>query len=685
MKISTLTPAKVRGEGQLGFRHLDGHREQRNIDYTLLKGRHYLARAGNFLSLRGDRQPVNLLQQLVRTLTPFLAINAPLADVTPLRADLEFESQVRKQIFDTDAQKMKLHEVYQDAVNEAILSGVAFTLNGLKSGGDVYTAGNRRLSMGQEFCRVLDMDDIALDPNAKTLDGLRFFMHRYPISREDALDGVSDGCFGAIPGDYQDGVLPNPNIATPEEAAQIINACTAVENLGRRGDRVDQNDGEWATYGDRLDETILLWDCIFYMHGEVWVVTLPAEPGQQQVFGMPGGVDKFLACYKWRGPESGPVNRLTFLRVPFNKIPLALAQMQRDLAEVADLLANKTFRQLIQTRNMVVYEGSAENMAMAMKNGAQGSYIRGNPNSVKNIQTGGMIPDMMPGTQYFMDQWQQCTGNLAMAAGTGDTGKTATAFEGMMSRIQSFLDFLRSRVEQLATDDLNVRSWYLTNNPAFQRIYNQTIGQAPAAMTMAVQVANPGAPAAQQQMQQQAQQAPGQPQPGVPMGQPPQPPQQGQPGVYVMQGDHDDFNHKVRAFSMQYQNPTISAQQYQQAITNVVPAIMQMMQGGFNGQAAMAILARKLNEPELENLLPDQMTQMLQQQASQAEQQIAQDPAGQGDIGGYSDPGSAGPAGRRIPGQVRMSNRAMRPGPGQGSPRPMMGAQQPTQTAGVGV
>src|SRR5574343_1446566 len=149
MKISTLTPRQVRGEAQLGFRSLDGLREQRAIDYGLLKGRHYMARTSGLYG-RGERQPVNLTQQMIRTLTPFVAMNAPMADVTPMRADLVFEAKVRKQIHDRNSQRLKLHEVYQDAATEAMMSGVAVMPNGIKSGGDADTSDNRRPDLGQE-------------------------------------------------------------------------------------------------------------------------------------------------------------------------------------------------------------------------------------------------------------------------------------------------------------------------------------------------------------------------------------------------------------------------------------------------------------------------------------------------------------------------------------------------------
>ncbi len=167
-----------------------------------------------------------------------------------------------------------------------------------------------------------------------------------------------------------------------------------------------------------------------------------------------------------------------------------------------------------------------------------------------------------------------------------------------------------------------------------------------------MQVANPNAPMAQ---------------PG-PMGEPPQ-------ADYVMKGQHEDFDFRVRAFSMQFQNPAISAQQYMQAIEQVVPAILQMIPMGLNGQLAMTVLARKLNEPELAMLLPDPITMQLQQLTAGAQQQADQDPAGDGS--NQTNAQNAGPAGNRLPASQRGQGRAMTPGPGTGSPRPMQGAQKP--------
>lgn len=621
MKIATITPPKTRGEGLLGFRNLDGLRDQRNIAFDAYKGRHYMRRRSSTLAdLRTERQPVNLDQQQIRTLTPFIAMTAPLADVQPLRADLEFEAKVRKTVLDRDSERMKLDMVYQDAATDAILSGLTFTLNGIKAGGEIHTSKNRKTDIGQEYTRLLNIDDITLDPMANTMDDCRFIGHRYTVSKEDAIDAIQQGVYGAVPEDYEDGQLPNPHIATPEEAAYILENMGAIESWGRQTDRVDDSDLEHAGGGERLDETIVLWDFVLFVHGEVWIATLPGQPGQADPF-QPSvtadGSEKFLALYRWRGPATGPINVCTFLRVPFNKIPVSLSQMQRDLADICDLLANKMVRQSLRTKMLTIYDGTAEDMAMAMRKSPEGGYIRGNPKSVSQVKDGGLIPEMLPASQFFSDHWQNATGNLAMAAGSGDIGKTATAFEGLMGRIQSFLDFLRTRLEALATDDMRVRAWFLTNNPVLKRTVPFTIGQAPTAQTVDITIANPGAPDAEQ-------------------------------ADYVMQGDHEDFDIKTRAFSMQYTNPAIAAQQLMEVMQTTIPAITELSAAGaINGRVAIGILARKLNEPALENLIPDPIIAQLQQQQTAMVPQLDADPSGQG----LNNPNQApGPAGRKIPG-----------------------------------
>lgn len=662
-RIIRITPSGLRGECQVGFRNMDAARSQGQIDYALYKGPHYqvLSAAGG---TRSRYQPVNPTQQMVRTLASFLAPNAPLADVSPRHIDLEFEAELRTMIYDQQAEELRLNDVYQDAVIDALLRGVAHTLTLVKSGGDTYAAGNHALDMGKETTRLIDLDDLAYDPMMKGFGGSkRFIAHRYPIDREDAMEGIADGCYGALPEDYDDNQLPNPNIATPEEAAEIIQGLNAIENYPRRGDRVDDNEGEFYAGSDRLGETVMLWDVVMYLPGGCWIITLPADPGMS--FPFPAGApDKFLACYKWEGPASGPINALSFLRVPFNKMPLSLAQMQRDLAEVLDILANKTFRQLLATKNAVVYNPAAENMAMALRKSENGSFVRGNPNDVKNIQTGGLVPEMMPGTQYFRDEWQHATANIALASGNQDSGKgTATAFEGLMSRVQGMLDFMRAQVEQLATDDLRVRAAFLDKNPMFKMRLQKSIGQGASAIGLAMTVQNAQAQGIQMtpQMMQQAagqQQGAG----GMP-GQPPM----GQPGMYTFQGTAADFDLKTRAFSMAYANPQVQAQAVMKALSETIPAALQ---AGLDPKPTLNILSRLLNEPELTQIIPDPITLQMQQQEAALADAMSMDPTGSGQDDNYQQDG---PTGKRLPGKQRAQSpgRAMNPGPGNGSPRPM--------------
>lgn len=655
MKIANLTPPKLRGEGNLGFRSVAPWRQQRKIDYDLYKGRHYGSPSA--FSLAGvsgtasDYQPVNLHQQLVRTLVPFLAMNAPLADVTTKRADLAFEAEVRRQVYDAQSEELRLREVYREAAIDALLSPASFTLNLVKSGGEAFACGNQSLDMGRECTRLIDLDDIAVDPNAKSLTrDRRFIAYRYPVDRQDALDGVDEGCMGAVPQDYEDGILPNENIASPEEAREILSGILSIEGQGKSSERVDANDGDRVTGGERLSETIMLWDVVVYLSGQVWIITLPADPGMNDPF--PAiGPDKFLACYRWKGPAQGPVNVLSFVDVPFNRMPLALAAMQRDLAEVVDILSNKIFRQLLRTKTMTVYRGDQENMAATMRRSAEGGWIRGDPTAIQTFQDGGLVGDMMPGSQYFSDHWQNTVGNMALASGTGDTGKTATAFEGLMSRVQGFLDYLRSNIEQLATDDLRVRAFMLSQNPILKQRVQKTIGQGMTAVSLSMMAING--------------------QYGLPPGVTPD-------GAYSMQGDAEDFDIKCRAFSMQYQNPVVQANMVMKALAETIPACMQ---SGLDPRPALKILAKKLNEPELEDLIPDPVSEMMAQQESAIAGALQSNPTGdpqgyqQQGPGGRKTPGGRGMMAKTGAGGGPMGGRAMNPGPGTGSPRPMQAAR----------
>ena len=673
MKIANLIPSKLRGEGNLGFKSINPWRQQRKIDYDLFKGRHFgTPTAFGMASHSGrasDYQPVNLHQQLVRAMVPTLAMQCPMADVTTKRADLLFECEVRQQVYDAQAQELRLHEVYREAATDALLSPCAFTLNLVKAGGEQYATGNTSLDMGKDCTRLIDLDDIAVDPNAKSLTrDRRFIAHRYPVDRQDAIDGIEEGCYGALPEDYEDGILPSEHICTPEEAHADIMAATAVEHAGQRGERVDVNDGDrsWSSGEERMAETIMLWDVVLYLNGQVWIVTMIADPGMTDPFPATPS-NKFLACYRWRGPKQGPVNVLTFLNVPFNKMGLSLAMMQRDLAEASDIIANKLFRQVVRTKTMTVYRGDQENMAAQMRRSSEGGYIRGDPQGIATFQDGGMVPEMVPAAQFFGDHWQNTVGNMALASGAADTGKTATAFEGLMSRVQGWLDYLRTCIEQLATDDLQVRAYTLSQNPLFKQRIMKTFGDGQMAIALSLVAMNQppqapqmGAPGTPQAGPAFGGQLPGA-MPGAMMGQPMPPPIP--PDIFVMQGQPEDFDIKCRAYSMQYQNPVIQAQMVMKALAETIPACLQ---SGLPPGPALKILARKLNEPELEDLVPDPVSEMMAAQADSMAAVMGDNPRGESP--GYQQ---HGPSGRKVPGGKPPAGRAMSPGPGTGSPRPM--------------
>ena len=80
--VAFLKPSAVRSEGNAGYRRLEPHRAQRRLGYAKFTGRHYMTMPDQ---VQPKPNPVNLTQQHIRTLLPFLAFDNPRADVVPFR------------------------------------------------------------------------------------------------------------------------------------------------------------------------------------------------------------------------------------------------------------------------------------------------------------------------------------------------------------------------------------------------------------------------------------------------------------------------------------------------------------------------------------------------------------------------------------------------------------------------
>lgn len=519
--------------------------------------------------LGGSRSPVNLSMQQFRTLVSSLALRAGDCDVVPQRAGLELEGEIRATGLEVEGDRLRLTDKIQEVVGEMITCGVGLMKIGQNVGQTVLEFQGEEIDPGDLYVEPADFDDYTVDPTAKTMRRKIFDGLRTTIDRQDAIESQ---LYGLAPGE----VPINQHIATQQEAAEILRRMDAVN----RKDRKDQTAGlsdrnaQSSEEDDTLSERVYIWELYVRCSDGLFVVTLPGKcssgaDGEQFEIS-----SKFLSVRPYNGPEEGPLEILSCLPVGVNLMPLALEQMQADMAMAADQLMRKIIRQILARKtNHVARPGDGEKTAKRLEDAPDGKTIVGDPQSLTQYDSGGVPPETVAAMPFIQGQWDNVTANMTLAGGGSPQGgggnKTATAYMGQSERVQGFLEFLRSRVEQFTTRIYRRMAMHWDADPRSNRILPFRVGDDTF---------------------------------DVPWSED------------LKEGRWSDFTYRVRAYSMAPVDPAVEAANLMQFIGQSLPAIAQAAAAGeINGPAAMRLIARKMRWAELDQVLPDPVLQMQRQ------------------------------------------------------------------------
>jgi len=167
--------------------------------------------------------------------------------------------------------------------------------------------------VGQIFCDSVGLDDWCHDMTALRYDQSQFFMNRYKVPYEAAMDS---GLFG-------------------KSKDKIIKPGT--EHDEDRDSKLSQSSNSYGS-DNEFNKTIELWDIWLPLENIVMTVQGSEKEGDQ--FGGP-----VLRAIDWAGPEYGPYRMLSFNRVPNNIMPLPPAALWKDMAELANGLFKKIAKQ----------------------------------------------------------------------------------------------------------------------------------------------------------------------------------------------------------------------------------------------------------------------------------------------------------------------------------------------------
>lgn len=625
---ATMTPDRLVRLVNAGYEKMNWRRQHRRDFYRRLLGSDHgsgpmevlrKTESSQWGAINSSSQPVNFTVQHVKSLIQSLAFHPGTEEVTATFSDHEGEAELHRIAIQQTGKKMNLREITQVCVIDAI-AGESYMLTGLRASGQAPGIQNPDVDPGELFQEPVDFDDISIDPNATTWESRRFVARRFRISRTKA---IQDRMFGYDP--MLEAPI-NPNVATHQEVDAILGRLIPISRqTATTNERVSSMSGTTSATTSGDDDTVELWDVYWREQGRTVVFTIAgSQDGQNPAQAATGtmGEVKFLAVREHQGAEGGPVRRLTLFPAGFQMHPASLDKWQRELAVVADALSNKLIIQLLNAKQVNLYNRAQTDEADLARRASDGDWIGvdGQP-LFSTVQMGGMIDQLVPGISLVMEQLNNITNNTQLAGGTNEMSKTATAYQGMANRVAGYLAFLQQRVTDFASECLRDRAFFVLNDPEMN-------------MTIPFRVND--------ELVVPVQYTPAQ-----------------------MEGTYDHFAFTIEEGSMPWVDPVVEAQVITQFIVTELPAIVQFIGMRLLKPAAVRILARKkgirnvdqiINDPQLDQIMA--MAQMMGPPESQGiAPMAAQTPRGRGGGGGMM-PKPAMPMGAQ-PQQGPMQGQAM--------------------------
>lgn len=258
------------------------------------------------------------------------------------------------------------------------------------------------------------------------------------------------------------------------------------------------------------------------------LVTLPADDM--------GSTTKPLRIVEWTGPEHGPYHILGFEEVPGNLLPLPPATLIEDLHDLTNRLFNKLGRQAERQKTVIGVAAGGDKDAERVKNSNDGELIPlMDPKNVAEYRFGGIDQANFGFVMQLRSLASLFGGNLdalgGLSAQSDTVGQDKLLVGNASQRVKDMQDRMVLFTKKLISD----LAWYLWEDPLIN-------------LPMVKRV------------------------PGTDIE---------IPFTYTperREGDFFQYNISIEPYSLVAQTPTEKATQLVQFVTNVLPALMPIMQ-----------------------------------------------------------------------------------------------------------
>jgi hypothetical protein len=585
------SPQELAKARDRGFEDLQWARELRVKAIREFAGRHYGENPDD------EQRVVNLIAQSGTVLSAHLTEERISHKISPKLASLRYESEKVRIMLDQLGEEMDLVEKDEELITDAILGGMGIQKLGLKAGQDSYKMDPVEVPRAEPYAENVSLDDYVCDGAAKHLRGVYFEGHRSRIARDEALQLVEDGIYGRDPEEYEEGEEPIEFLATREEAIQLINDCPRLGADGRGvQDPAEAISQDLDPKRFELVDTIELWDLVVY-----------CSDGPKQVTMATGaGATKYLAVSDYPTPEMSPYHKLCFLKVPDNKMPMALVALWGDVHEAAKKVGNKIVRQIIKAKRNYVYRADQEDEAMATKKAMDQEFIKGDPAGIAAIDYGGVIKDLYPGVEWLTGQFNNASGNIQLLNGQGEISDTATEAQYAQGNAHKNVRRMQYKVRCFRRKRAKHLAWLKLSDPMMDEVLPYRM---------------PGGKLVDLRL-----------------------------SAETREGDYLDYLYDIETDTSAQSDPAIETKRAVEMF-GVLGQLMPFVQAGIlDGLEIMRILSRRFGVEDLDKAILDPVMQQISQQIY--------GPMAAGGMGGQGQPGM----GAGAPG--------MGPGPGSGAMGP---------------
>lgn len=442
--MARIEPKRIVTAARHGWYRRDWIRHNQLLAEQQLAGPYFRTMINPEAQKIGSTQPISVLGSMIDAYLPQLVSSRWTVDCTSKLTGFQGEAAMRGLRLTHLCEELKIPAQDRLVTLDTLLCGEGMWRCGLKDGPDWVRVDSATYDPGQPFAIRVPPGNLTTDPIARHPDERRFIGDRFIADRQVLLEaGIGDPDYiSTLPN------ITNQQVHLDPSAPQRYAGLTSDALLS--------------------DDLIELW----YMM--VW----DGNRRLEMVVANLDQTDRFIIePREYEGYELGPYESVRIYEHPNDANGISLAMRLMDLHLAVQRVAERTIRHVLKTkRNPVYSEEIGKETAMAINEAADDEPIPGDPNSVKEMVTGGMIDQFQRGMTVLLNLADNAGASLQQSAGRSGVADTATEASIIAGKANNLIQMIRGPLQQARRNIIKRLSWYEDTAPVREQLYSITVG-----------------------------------------------------------------------------------------------------------------------------------------------------------------------------------------------------------------